>query len=77
MVCIDGLERPDPKTQTQGKEQITDQYWSQARGLAAATMVVKTIRNLKAHGQLGQCTGFLLVTDLRPSLKVLLIVNLG
>ncbi|KIW13021.1 hypothetical protein PV08_08208 [Exophiala spinifera] len=60
MICIDGLERSGLKTQTQGKEQASDQYWSQARGLAAASMVIKTIRNLKAHGQIGQCHGFMI-----------------
>ncbi|KAH8810614.1 fungal-specific transcription factor domain-containing protein [Xylogone sp. PMI_703] len=42
-----------------GAEELIRKHWSQAQGIAAATMISKIVRNLKAHGQIMKCTGLL------------------
>ncbi|RFU26064.1 hypothetical protein B7463_g10281, partial [Scytalidium lignicola] len=42
-----------------GAEALARKHWSQAQGIAAATMISKIVRNMKAHGQIMKCTGLL------------------
>lgn len=36
---------------------VAERQYCQARGIAAATMVSKIVRNVRAHGQVLRCTG--------------------
>jgi hypothetical protein len=38
---------------------IARKVYSQARGVAAATLLFKTVRNIKAHNQIMKCAGFM------------------